>query len=278
MKLSEHNIFSRIADSGNYFIINLLSKHADILTEVEYLRLTEGKDNENEQYILNGYVVSAEDEERKYKEKYLEFLRNRDNDEVQLFFVPSYACNFACSYCYQGSYQNKEFKVKNETLDAFFSFVANQFSDRKKYLTLFGGEPLLNTPHQLAFFEEFIRRANNLKLDIALVTNGYNLPFFIDILKQASIREVQVTLDGLSDTHNIRRPLRNGDPTFDQIIRGIDLALENKFPINLRMVIDGDNINELPKLAKFASEKGWTENSLFKTQIGRNYHLLSCRG
>jgi uncharacterized protein len=42
------------------------------------------------------------------------------------------------------------------------------------------------------------------------------------------------------------------------------------------MVIDKDNIDNLPELASFAISKGWTANPLFKTQIGRNYELHHC--
>ena len=45
-------------------------------------------------------------------------------------------------------------------------------------------------------------------------------------------------------------------------------ALENKIDINLRMVIDKENINNLPDLAQFAIDKGWTKSRYFKTQIG----------
>jgi uncharacterized protein len=43
------------------------------------------------------------------------------------------------------------------------------------------------------------------------------------------------------------------------------------------MVIDKDNIDNLPDLAEFAIEKGWTKSSHFKTQIGRNYELHHCQ-
>jgi uncharacterized protein len=43
------------------------------------------------------------------------------------------------------------------------------------------------------------------------------------------------------------------------------------------MVIDKENIDNLPEFAQFAIEKGWTKNPLFKTQIGRNYELHHCQ-
>ena len=43
------------------------------------------------------------------------------------------------------------------------------------------------------------------------------------------------------------------------------------------MVVDKENIDNLPDLAQFAIEKGWTKSPYFKTQIGRNYELHHCQ-
>jgi uncharacterized protein len=277
LELSKHNIVSRITGSDKYYIVNLLSQQADFLTKEEYLKLSKGNFLNDNDFIRKGYCVEPAEEELRYRKKYLEFLNNRETDEVQLFYAPTYACNFACSYCYQDSYFNKCGIPESELVEAFFNFIEERFFNRRKYLTLFGGEPLLNTAVQKAFIENFIWEANKHKLEIAVVTNGYNLSEYIPLLNQGSIREIQVTIDGLDEIHNQRRPMKNGLPTFSKIIEGIDCALKEDIPVNLRMVIDQQNIEELPKLAKFAIEKGWTKNPVFKTQLGRNYDLHHCQ-
>jgi uncharacterized protein len=113
-------------------------------------------------------------------------------------------------------------------------------------------------------------------LETAVVTNGYHVIDYLDTLLAASIREVQVTLDGLPRVHNQRRPLRGGGDTFDRIVAGIDALLEAEIDVNLRLVLDKENIDQLPLLSDFAKEKGWTGNPRFKTQLGRNYALHHC--
>jgi uncharacterized protein len=191
--------------------------------------------------------------------------------------VPTYACNFACSYCYQDEYGAKHKKLSYELLEAFFTYINQRFAGRKKYITVFGGEPLLNSPEHKKYIETLLLKANANELDVAIVTNGYHLKEYIPILKKGRIREVQVTLDGTARVHNSRRMLRGGKSTFEQIVEGIDETLANNIAVNLRMVIDKENIDELPKLANFAIEKGWTSSSLFKTQLGRNYELHHCQ-
>lgn len=277
MELSKHNIISKIVDTEDYFIVNLLSQQADILSSEQYELIMKEEYPDQNQLIEKGYLVEADVEKRMFRDKYLNFIDSRDSDEVQLFFVPGYECNFACSYCYQDEYTYENEILGNKEIRAFFHYIELQFADRQKYITIFGGEPLLNSRKKREQLEFFIEEANSRKLDIAIVTNGYHLSSFIDILKRASIREIQVTLDGVKDAHNIRRPLKNGEATFDTIVEGIDLALQADMPINLRMIVDKTNIDELKNLANFSIEKGWTKNLLFKTQLGRNYELHHCQ-
>ena len=116
-----------------------------------------------------------------------------------------------------------------------------------------------------------------LNLDVCFVTNGYTLEEYVPVLQSGRIREIQVTLDGTDTIHNKRRFLKDGNGTFDKIVSGIDACLQNKLNVNLRMVIDKENIENLPELAQFAIDKGWTKSPYFKTQIGRNYELHHCQ-
>ena len=77
--------------------------------------------------------------------------------------------------------------------------------------------------------------------------------------------------------HNNRRFLKGGGGTFDKIVRGIDASLGNSINVNLRMVIDRDNIDDLPRLSSFAAGRGWLKSPFFKTQLGRNYELHHCQ-
>lgn len=277
MQKSKHNIISKIADSEDYFVVNLLSQQADILSAEEANVLLNENGEVPVNFIGRGYFVDAKEEDKLYRQKYLEFIDNRETDEVQLFFVPTYACNFACSYCYQDEYGIKEKALNTEIVDAFFNYINTEFSDRKKYITVFGGEPLLDSENQRKFLEYFIAKANEHSLDLAFVTNGYNLLEYVPLLKTARVREVQVTLDGTAEVHDARRMLKGGKKSFGKIVEGIDAALQAGISINLRMVIDKDNIEELPKLSRFAIDKGWTNSPLFKTQLGRNYELHHCQ-
>ena len=276
MELSEHNIISRIHNSNAYFIVNVLSWNADVLTPEESLRLLNKEVLNDPEYIEKGYVVDPVEERKLFRRKYLDFIDTRDTDEIQLFYVPTYTCNFNCAYCYQEGYAQTG-RDCADVVNAFFEYIQENFKTRRKYITLFGGEPLLPGEAGKRFLEEFIDKCNLHQLDLAVVTNGYTLEEYLPLLSKASIREIQVTLDGTEFVHNSRRPLKNGAGSFASIVRGVDLAIAAGVRINLRVVVDRDNINNLPELAQFAIDKGWTRSAFFKTQLGRNYELHYCQ-
>ena len=107
MKYSKFNIFSKIRDSENYFIINLLTGNADILGVDDAKQLAAVRDKNvltdgpfYSELIEKGYLSEESEEKKVYNKKYLDFLDSRDKDEIQLFFVTNYSCNFSCTYCY----------------------------------------------------------------------------------------------------------------------------------------------------------------------------------
>src|SRR5664279_2318059 len=198
VKYSRFNIFSKIKESDNYFIINLLTGNADILEiddAAKIQALKKGEILKNDSLLAElkskGYMAEEADEEKLYRNKYLDFLDSRSKDEIQLFFVTNYSCNFSCTYCYQDQYTNTDKELNNEVIDSFFNYIKNEFAGRNKYITVFGGEPLLNSPKQKASIEYLLKKASDEKLEISFVTNGYNLTNYIDLFRNKNIREIQ---------------------------------------------------------------------------------------
>lgn len=273
---SRHNILGQVHRSDTWFIVNPLSRQADFLSAEEAQQISNGTVDDPSEWAAKGYLVQEEEERRRYRQAYLDFKANQEADEVQIFYVPRYACNFACHYCYQAPYEEAGGPFDPVVMDAFFDYVTKTFAGRRKYLTLFGGEPLLPGKNAEATLERFLHKAAAHGLEVAIVTNGYTLESYMPLLERANIRELQITLDGPPEVHDGRRMLRNGQGTFEPIARGIDRALELNLPINLRINLDRDNLPSLPALADMAIARGWTRHPRFKTQLGRTYELHHC--
>ncbi len=276
MQASRHNIVSEIPGTNLFIVANLLSGEADLVSAGEVNGLTNPSAPSRRSLIEKGYLVDPAEEHQRYRMAYLDFLEQREEEELQLFFVPTYLCNFHCSYCYQAPYLSDPEVLSTGIIDAFFTYIGKQFAGRDKYITLFGGEPLLPGKAYKESISDFFNRCADHQLDVAVVTNGYHLSDYLEIFSRAGIREVQVTLDGPEEVHERRRPHKGGHKSFRRIANAIDQSLSLGYPVNLRMVVDRENIHSLPGLASFAAERGWTSSPLFKTQLGRNYELHHC--
>lgn len=277
MHPSRFNIVSRLNNSSDYFVVNLLSGEADMLNPEEASFLERDFEKAPSEFFEKGYLIDPAQEMLQYRLKYIDFIEKRGQEEVQVFFVPTYQCNFACSYCYQSQYPAPPEKLSPKIIDAFFSFLDNRLAERNKYITLFGGEPFLKGKSYKESLEYFFGRCAERKIELAFVTNGYHLDEYFDLLSKVSVREIQVTLDGLEKLHDRRRPHKGGKPSFQRIVDNIDQCLKLGYTVNLRVVVDRENLSELPALARFAIEKGWTRFPGFKTQLGRNYELHYCQ-
>ena len=279
MEYSKHNIFSRVRGREQWFLVNLLSGQADLLDKDVADVIASGSPPPTafaDAFTEKGYWVEPAEEQRRYDEARARFTSAAAKEEIQLFFLLSYACNFTCDYCYQSGYDPEKAVDRAAATDAFFRYVDTHFRGRRKYVTLFGGEPLLPGNHE--HVADIIAKLNARALGLAIVTNGYTLLDYLPLLKTAAVREVQVTLDGPPALHDKRRPLGGGLPTFDRIALGIDALLAAGIPVNLRTVLDRENIAGLPELARIAKARGWTGHPKFKTAFGRNYELHYCQG
>jgi uncharacterized protein len=225
-------------------------------------------------------VDSDEDDARMLADAKRTFAVEMERTPTQLIAVPSFACNLACTYCYQEVFESAHGLVEPAVIDAFFAWIDRFHAgdDPKPYITLFGGEPLVDTPAHRDRLGRYLDGARTRGLGVAVVTNGYDLEAFASLLSEGPVREVQVTLDGPQAIHDARRPHGNGSATFDRIVRGIDAVVAAKIPVNLRIVVDRSNLPALPDLARFADRKGWLDlpAARFKTQVGRNYELFGC--
>ena len=285
---AKNNIIVKIdhSEPSEYAIMNPISGSFDLMGQKEYdaIQKLDGAmipERELASYLLErGYAYKSRDDQNAAVEKaYAEFRDELDNTQVQLMFVPTYGCNLACVYCFQQGIDCVPELASKETIDAFFDYANATFSGEKKpFITLFGGEPLVNSPAQRTVMEYFIERCAREGYELSAVTNGYDFTEYLNLLEKVKVKEIQFTLDGSRAVHDSRRATANHKGTFDRVVAGIEAAVKNKMPVNLRTVVDMENIRDLVNLAEFLDQKGWLDlpPSLFKTQIGRNYELFEC--
>lgn len=289
MVVAKNNIIVKMdrKEPVEYAILNPVSGSFDLMNREEYemyLNLERGVETDagmTEYLIERGYVFEDQKScDQSIEAAYREFQEEMKDAQVQLMLIPTYSCNLACTYCFQHGIEGRPRLISKETADAFFDYARTEFAgERKKpFITLFGGEPLVNSRAQREIIEYIVARCCEEGYELSAVTNGYDFTEYADILKRARIKEIQFTLDGTRAVHDQRRITANRKGTFDRVLAGIEKAIELGMPVNLRTVTDKHNIDDLVNLARLLDEKGWLDlpAERFKTQIGRNYELFEC--
>jgi uncharacterized protein len=289
MYLSRNTIVSAIPGSEKILLVQPLSSQVALLEAAEARLVRDTAAGGSlpaslplEDLRQGGFVVDSDDDERRLAaEAYATYLQEIEKTETQLVVVPTFGCNLSCVYCYQEPFAYASGGlISAETIAALFAYV-DRFhlgEEPRPYVTLFGGEPLVDAGANRDRVERIVAAAEERHLAVAVVTNGCAIEAYLPLLSRPSIREVQVTLDGPPPIHDRRRPLVGGAGTFDRIARGIDALVAANIPVNLRVVVDRENLATLPALAALAEARGWLDRpqAAFKTQIGRNYELFGC--
>ncbi len=161
-----------------------------------------------------------------------------DQTVLGLVLAPTMACNMACQYCYEA---NKKGRMSPKAVEELVTFVEN----RAPYLralntTWYGGEPLLAMDIIEDLSATFMDMAEEHKFAYAssMISNGYLLtPPTVDRLAALKVASVQLTVDGPARIHNVKRPMKNGRPSFDTILANIAYAVD-KMAVNIRVNID----------------------------------------
>jgi cyclic pyranopterin phosphate synthase len=164
-------------------------------------------------------------------------------------------CNFRCNYCMPKEVFGKDYPyLPHAALLSFEEitrtarlFVAHGV--RKIRLT--GGEPLLRKNLE-SLIEQLaaLRTPDGAPLDITLTTNGSLLARKARSLRDAGLRRVTVSLDGLDDA--VFRRMNDVDFPVADVLEGIDAACAAGLgPVKVNMVVKrGTNEHEILPMAR----------------------------
>lgn len=256
-------------DNNDHLIVNGNNGLIDLIHESEYIILMKWKQFGIscvspkdklflEKLKLRELAVSDNFDEVEYRKNLYEKIKIANKQKTlkynRVHFVLTYECNFACPYCYEKK-DNKTKVMSKKQIDKIFDLHNNNIND----IGLFGGEPLLLDNRKI--IEYIISKAPNARYSI--ITNGYTLENYIDLLKQINIVYIQITLDGDEEAHNKTRKLLNGNGTYDKIINNIEVALQNNLPTTIRMNIHNNNIDSCMKIKKIIEDHHRGNNNLF---------------
>jgi uncharacterized protein len=198
----------------------------------------------------NGFMVPKGTNE--YRKVQLAFgQQHYRQDILELILLSSEDCNFRCNYCYE------DFK-RGTMLPSVREGIKNMVERRAPHLRQltvgwFGGEPLYGFQAMEDLGPFFIEIAENHSLTYLshITTNGYLLtPDVAEKLLSWRVLNYQITMDGMREQHDKKRPARDGSGTFDVIISNlIELKKRpERFRVRIRVNYDRENHPYLEEL------------------------------
>ncbi len=277
LKLSKYNFY--VDYNGEFrFYNSLVGTNSLLIFRNKYYDLI--KNNFNTFYrnpniveILKkyGYLVDeCTDEELIKKQKLYDIIHQ---NKLFLVIMPTEDCNFRCVYCYE---KHEPVYMNTITQNSIVEYVRRNI----KYYTglniaWFGGEPLIAYDIIEKMSKEFINicRVARKPFKAGITTNGYLLTkeVYLKLLK-LHVLDFQITIDGLKYTHDIQRPLKNGEGSFDIIIKNLNeikqISHETSGKLTIRTNFSKSIISRIDDYFKFINDL-FKDASNFELQINK---------
>ena len=253
MRLNKYTI--AIPNNNKVILYNLITK---MMVEVDSTLIDTNNffydlNDELKKELLKGMIIS-EDSNDDYKEfiKIKNYYNN--SNYVGTFMIHlGYDCNLSCSYCYQTNIEsnsNTDLNTRSVVEFIYKLFLQNNYS-----VIDIGGEPLLYVS-KIEDICEGLRKliSDNIRLEFSIVTNGTMLNNnIIQKLIKNNIYDLQITLDGIAEIHDVFRYYKNKKGTFYKIMENIENISKHykKMNIAINCNLSKNNYKSIPKLLEY---------------------------
>lgn len=171
-------------------------------------------------------------------------------------------CNLNCTYCYyrakEALYPGSSFRMSYELLEDFTrQYIEAQPHAPEVIFAWQGGEPTLmglDFYRQALEFQRKYSQANS-RIVNTLQTNGTLLnDEWCRFFRKHNFL-IGVSLDGPSELHNIYRVDREGNPTFDRVMAGIELLKKHDVEFNILTCVHAGNANHPREVYRFLRDE-----------------------
>ncbi len=179
---------------------------------------------------------------------------------LMLTLIVTRQCNFRCVYC--GQKHEKGKRMTESVYDSVIKFIEKTCSLEKinsVTVSYFGGEPLLEYDGICYFLTQLcsFSKKTGIPCFSGMTTNAYLLtPKRFRTLAELGCLAYQITLDGTADTHDKKRYLVNGHPTWQKIVANLKHMKETSIPfkMTLRTNFDSEVLEVAEEYLQFLSE------------------------
>ncbi len=277
MRLSKYICFYRF-DNCSY-LFNTLNKsilQIDKSTENRLKNNMNNLSNSEKNYLENlEYIVDNDYDKYDRALSNLDII-NKAHKRLELTILITNNCNCNCYYCYE-----KEMFSNFTTFDMLteldkFLRDASKFYDEEIHVSFHGGEPAL-CPENIISVYNIVSKYYK-KTYTSIVTNGTLCgdEKVLRTLKIITPDIVLITIDGPKEVHDKRRPLKNGNSSFDRIMYGIKKLKEIKIIPEISINLDKNNMTELNEWYNLIKDIEISSFNISRVVSGEKHIVDSC--
>ena len=266
--LSRYTVVSPIGENQTYILYNTLFQNAVCVNPELYELIQNGRTDpdlmeryreEWETLERMGIIIGNGSDER---EKLRQWFRSFQDDAsyINVNILTTNACNLACVYCYEEG-RKKALRMNEETTGAVLDWMKERIGRNKPEeirITFYGGEPLLHLPpiEWIAGEMRHFGRNQELMVKCGIITNGVLLDReMANQLRDFGIDDAKITLDGIGEVHDRKRPDKKGNGTFDVICRNLR-SIRGVLPVNITCNFDNESYDSAKELPAYLKKEG----------------------
>ena len=170
-------------------------------------------------------------------ENYIIDFKKRETVVKALCLHIAHDCNLACKYCFaeEGEYHGRRalmsYEVGKKALDFL---VANSGNRVNLEVDFFGGEPLMNwqVVKDLVAYGRSLEEPYHKKFRFTLTTNGMLLDDEVMEFANKEMSNIVLSIDGRKEIHDMMRPRRGGQGSYDVIVPKFQKVAESRDQMN----------------------------------------------
>ena len=170
-------------------------------------------------------------------ENYVIDFKKRETVVKALCLHIAHDCNLACKYCFaqEGEYHGRRALMSFEVGKKALDFLVHHSGSRVNLeVDFFGGEPLMNwqVVKDLVSYGRSLEEPYHKRFRFTLTTNGVLLNDEVLEFVNKEMANVVLSIDGRKEVHDLMRPFRGGQGSYEGIVPKFQKAAESRGQMN----------------------------------------------
>lgn len=160
----------------------------------------------------------------------------------------THKCNLRCKHCYQEEYCSDLTKEQCERIFRDYQLFIKEHN-YKGHINFTGGEPFLSS-----YFFDLLDLCENSIITFGILTNGTLIDKNIAarLSGYKNLRFIQVSIDGIKETHDSIR----GDATYDKAFNAIKFLKKSRIQTMVSFTVHKENYKELKAVIRAVRRHG----------------------